>query len=892
MSKLNKYAKLLIAASAFAVFAGPVYARMADSIFGNEDEDKQRTAPIAKMKNPASSEQARYEFSDGKKIPSVELEHLLAAAERAAAAVIEEHNRRIDMMSMQETYIKNKHSTAIANKAKALLDAADACNAAQLSPLFSCSSQEYRPASVSLNGIRTEDRWSDYPKLCGASIWNKGLKPNLIGTYTEKLNDMKFQAGIWWGGAFEPTLSNSLFTAVDDETAEKLGAKIQQAWENLVKNDYVKKRAGTKGYVNNLPDSAFLLSTPPTSEEKWWNANYNPSSSEGGARSKIQEYNKQRWLLGYNYLMDIYHNWKYGTPVLSVRTNLWADQKTRYRLEIMENFFRYHESHYSGTSSKVDRPTMEDEEDWDSLGSTWPRKISSYQSKWSSIHSSENRYTCCKTCCDSEGKNCSCCPGEYKLIKDVTPPSKDSGARPREVQCPQQLQRGPDLTESMQPPPRPLILNNGRPSVMESVFIDAKISGDGYDRYQLYTGAVPDVWNDPFNAGSGYIEPKTASPREFNFEDFSGEYAQIADSPGTLANNSEFPFNQNRISAYLDIYEEYIRAKNNETKLTGPFGVNSKINSALREMLEQLKNRVDAGFYDLHGVKAADALSSKLTTSGNFDSPQEIETLYQESISRENWFYGQAKELLLKIGQELRKEDNRGVSDYERAFRTAIDNVEPEEPAAEGNGPRIPSSPDDSLFLYRVGRLYQTLAYFGTGSVISGQSSVYTPDVGKVQAAMEASNYNSSVINDFETKVERIRFDGGFEPPVQGTASEWLSGKAHTSRTIPAGLYKGKKIETVANGYVQIGPRAVVSDLVVGKTIADLEQGNIPELTKAFDEQREERFQKMDLVIASRENMANKQTSSFNGTDGDEDFIFSDRNFDTSTCLFKRRDSR
>lgn len=887
MSKLNKYGKLLVVFAACAVSSGTVYARLADSIFGNEDVVQRKSAAIAKMKNPSVSEQARYEFYDGKKIPAVELEPLLAAAERAANAVIEEHNRRIDIMSMQEVYIKNKHSTAVANKAKALLDAADACNGAQISVLFSCSGQEYRPANVSLDGIQSEDKWNDYPTLC-SRIWYSGLKPKLIGTYTEKLNDMKFKAGIWWGGAFEPTFEESLFRKKEEDIdkIKSLSPAARKAWKTLVNNDYVKKRAGAKGLVNGLPQSALLFRAPATSEDEW-NSAFNPSDSEESARAKIQEYNKQRWLLGFNYLTDIYHNWVYGTPVFDVRTNLWIDQRTRYRLEIVENFMRYHESHYSGTQAKTDRPDMSDEKDWDNLGSTWGGKISAYQGKWASIHNSENRYTCCETCCDES--SCRCCPGEYKLIKDVTPPSKDSGERPREVSCPDKVTRGPDLGERIQQPPRPLILNNGRPSIEESVFIDVKNG-----RYELYTGAVPDVWHvATFNKTEGYIGPKTASPRDFRLEDFTGgEYAKIASSPGNLANNASFPFNQNRISAYLDIYEEYVRAKNNEAKLVGPFGENSRINESLKITLEQLKNRLNAGYYDLYGAKAAEALSNKITTDGNFDNPQKIERLYQESIDRENWFFGQAKALLAKIGSELRKEQNRTTYNYDRALGIALSSENPEDVKDSGTGPKIPSNSDESLFLYRLGRVYQTLAYFGTENIITGQSSVYTPDVSKITAAMSAASYGEGNIGDFETKVERIRFDGRFEPPSQANATKWLSGNAHTSRSIPSGMYKGSKVEKSSSEYIQIGPAAKLSSIVAGKTVSDLEEGRLQDLVKAFDDQRKERFQKADLLISTRKNVAVKQTASLNGVDGGEDYIFSNRNFDTSTCMFKHRDSR
>jgi len=897
MSSIGKYGKLLFTLTVCTVLSDTVYARMADSIFDNEEGFKKVTAEIVKMDQPVSPEQVRYEFDNQSKVnPSSELERLLTAAEKVTNAVIEEHNRRVDIMALQEVYTKNLHSKDVANKAKELLDAADACNSAQLSPLF-----ETGP-NVSLD-IRDGDNPS------GTSPWYRWFKPYLIGTYTEKLNDKKFAAGIWWGGAFEPTrMEEKVFAeATQDDFksgrkpagVEKVSPDLYKNWESLVNSDYVRKRVGANSLVKLLPDYAVLPGTPPTSAT--WDTDFNYVASEDSARKKLYNYKLERWKLGYDLLMAIYHYGAYGILNEAYRKAQWSDQRRRYQGEIIPNYFAYIESHNRDVGY-YDPPDIDD---WDSIRNYkgkeskwtgWDKDLTKLKNKYASKHSSQLRYTCCEYCGDPP----SCC--KTVLIYDTAPEGKDSGESPRRGQCDDGIPRGPDITEAIKPPPRPLILNGASPSPEESVFIDSdggayKLYLGGSDHYIKGTNLdktryIPDVWDADYNTngsdmGLTYYEPVRGTPIPFK-GGFSGEYAYIK-------NSANYPLNQNRISAYLDIYEEYVRAMNNAVKSLGnsfvdnqgfivTYGVNGEINNALNEMLQQLKNRIDAGYYDFGNFaehqdlsfKGAEKLSATAVSNLNFNSSADMAKVYEESISRQNAMYYFAKDLLKAIGTELKKEYNRTVKTYDEASDELYSKKEPENISSDGNGPEIPSSPEKNVFLYRLGLVYQTLAYFDQGSIISTNTTpFYVPE----------TNYSSDNGGVFENRVERIRLDGNFGVSPFADYRDW--GDSHTSRTPLTDNYTNNTEfrDKDDADYVQIGLKGKLSDKVSGKSISDLENSNLSDLYRAIDEQRKNRLDRMESLIKTRQFAATKLKSSLSGASGMNSLI-SINNYDTNKCLF------
>lgn len=685
---------------------------------------------------------------------------------------------------------------------------------------------------------------------------------------------------------------------------------------------------------------------------------YNTTSDEWGSAQRMIDYRKQRWLVGYQFLMDIYHNEMFGALV-DKGQKLWPDQKIRYTQEILENYFRYYESHYrSDWITFVERPspvmeTTANYDDWDyynhltNVQTPFHQKLDRYMAQWHARHHAADSWTCCKcckVCCEDDSCSCcECCPGETKLIRCPVDSSLDGPNINRETQCPDDLQPHPDLSIYPMTPPRPLIRNNGQPSVAESVYIDAEIKGDKYSGYKLDTFegnsilhlngasddvrvAAPNVWANPFmqsipestyaynSAGSDkngatynqskvptlltFYKPTGAglSPNYVNLGNIGfSNYATIASGIGHLANNPAFPYNQNRISAFLDIYESFVKARDNETKMTGPYGVNKKLDKTLTDMLTKIKTQSDEGFFDINGKKTKeDWASGYLSVNGSFADAAGVDELYNQSLKRENWFYAQAKNLLSKIGVAIRKEENRTTYNYETAVKMSRDMSALLEPQDTGTGPSIPASESsEDQFLYRVGRVYQTLAYFGGGNTISGSAVTFKPSVSKVQQAMSQYQYSPDVMGEFETKVEKIRYDGKFTvPPLPSDDNtEWLDGgNAHTSRNMQNSKapleyeYKGD--------YIQIGPLAKVAPEITGKTLKDLEDGKIDDLLKKIDEQRTERFQDVLTMMENRGYWADRFSKEMKSKPSTQDFTFSIWNFNSSTCMFNRRSNQ
>ncbi len=846
---MNKGTKIVVTIAACFAMSGTVYAALAPySIFDGENNSGRKSAKAVKMETPASAQNLKYEIYDGYKIPVAELEPLLAEAEAAANAVIDEHNLRVDIMAMKDEYDENSEMEKIATDAEALLKAADVCNANQMRLVYSCGTDERRPATI--NG----------KEHCN-SIWAQGFKPLLIGQNTDALNNAKWEKGIWWGGAFDPVLTQSLFTATTSEIAtSNIPDEVKGSWKSLVNS--------SAGKTGDTSAKVYPLAVESSEDSS--------SQSDGSDIAQMKQYNKAKWLIGYNLLTDIYHNATYGVPKKDTRRSLWTDQKTRYQKEIIENFFRYHESHYSELSKefaedkKDPKPLVkrikiadtevvknEPEREWDSLDGSWQDRIKDYQKAWADEHwanvthygyPNEEYRTCCnmEKCAVEDGETFTCCeynPEDYKLVRELVSLDHDGALKIRnDGTCSNELKAGADLTDNIQQPPLPLILNNGSPSVRESVFIDLTCDGDKC-YYELDTEHIPDVWDKTtFNKTEGYIGPKTAKEEILKQDDFlnNGEYNEFASAVGKLRKDSAFPFNQNRISAYLDIYEEYVLANNANAKAKF---LNGQLNTSLCHIMAQFDEKLDC-----------DNPNNK---TNYFDK---IDNIYEGSIKRQRSHFVRALEKLDEISDKINIEKNR---EYYNEYKEAVEDMSSDKNAKndnpEGAGPRIPSDPSNSPFLYRLGRVYQTLAYFGTSA--NNMNDTSTKITGE---------------NDY---VERINADGSFLQPKQFDGKAWPTEGDRI--VLPrAGVTKTKingSSSHVKGEYINVGPNAKLSDEIDGKNLSYIKESGLVNLNNLFKNQRKDRYKNTDLLETSKVNAEKFK--------GDTKSL---GNFDTETCMFKK----
>jgi len=972
------------------------FAQTTDSIFkkyvGEVD-----TAPVKKTSVPAMHEQARY----ADKIPVIDLEKSLIEAEKAIAFLIEEHNRRVDMISMQETYIENLQAQKVENKFKELLSLADDCNARQIADLFTQrvysgsskqGNREYRYsvenlADVRLNNIREEDKWKNleritntetgstakysYPYLAGRNIWHLGLRHYILGTYTIMLNNAKASQGVWKGHPFDPITLDCTDWNNEKKTPRDSSkyaiCKTASSYRLLGSDNKLKKFNNMRGMLE-LVEYKYTTPAIPTASTEWekyydnimkvtvpkgQSLQDNPAfiSFWELSNKAAREYRKERWKVGYQFLMDAYHNEKFG-PIPNRSDRLWPDQKKRYLSEVWENFKRYYVDHYQFAGLTQDLADLQlefnEDEDFDYYkfipGGEWYNKVRNFVSQWQHANQIQSRWVCCEIC-DCEEPPCCCC--DWALVYTPTPDGF-GGEAPRVGSCTNPLSGPYDLHDQIQVMPRPLIWNNGSPSVMESVYIDADTDGKGgyknvYDLSPM-TGefpllrngstdgvyeAVPNPWRNLMSGGVGekfdayatyvgstYYESKVpprtnkatytyrtsacttynrwtstdvthslggwaypsgerAEPTDFSAADMTAQLPQIS----RLGN---LPMNQNRIQVYLDIYEAYVHAVDANTHAKNE---NKKLQESLNKLLSDLAVNYANKIYEVRGLQP-----TFRTRSGSLSNAASMDKLYGESLERANVFYDNARDIAREITKAvIQSEEEAGEA---TSWRDAYEKWKlgekiklPDFPGFEGRGPTVTGgdSPKD-VFLQRLARIYQTLFYFGGGEDIAGASVTYKPSVSKVNKALSGT-YDASTFGDSRTKIERLKIDNSFKTPRKEENYGWTG---DTTRTFNP-QFKGTEFPEPEEEHAHIGVWAELTGKIRGKPIGTLEEGDVDDIIEEIDIARQERFDAFSKLNESKGEWATRLPKALSGNDSSVDHFFTKFNFDTGTCLLKKR---
>lgn len=972
------------------------FAQTTDSIFkkyvGEVD-----TAPVKKTSVPAMHEQARY----ADKIPVIDLEKSLIEAEKAIAFLIEEHNRRVDMISMQETYIENLQAQKVENKFKELLSLADDCNARQIADLFTQrvysgsskqGNREYRYsienlADVRLNNIREEDKWKNleritntetgstakysYPYLAGRNIWHLGLRHYILGTYTIMLNNAKASQGVWKGHPFDPITLDCTDWNNEKKTPKDSSkyaiCKTASSYRLLGSDNKLKKFNNMRGMLE-LVEYKYTTPAIPTASTEWekyydnimkvtvpkgQSLQDNPAfiSFWELSNKAAREYRKERWKVGYQFLMDAYHNEKFG-PIPNRSDRLWPDQKKRYLSEVWENFKRYYVDHYQFAGLTQDLADLQlefnEDEDFDYYkfipGGEWYNKVRNFVSQWQHANQIQSRWVCCEIC-DCDEPPCCCC--DWALVYTPTPDGF-GGEAPRVGSCTNPLSGPYDLHDQIQVMPRPLIWNNGSPSVMESVYIDADTDGKGgyknvydlspmtgefpllrngstdgvyeavpnpwrnlmsggvgekFDAYATYVGStydkskVPPRTNDAtyryrtsacttYNrwtstevthslGGWAYPSGERAEPTDFSAADMTAQLPQIF----RLGN---LPMNQNRIQVYLDIYEAYVHAVDANTHAKNE---NKKLQESLNKLLSDLAVNYANKIYEVRGLQP-----TFRTRSGSLSNAASMDKLYGESLERANVFYDNARDIAREITKAvIQSEEEAGEA---TSWRDAYEKWKlgekiklPDFPGFEGRGPTVTGgdSPKD-VFLQRLARIYQTLFYFGGGEDIAGASVTYKPSVSKVNKALSGT-YDASTFGDSRTKIERLKIDNSFKTPRKEENYGWTG---DTTRTFNP-QFKGTEFPEPEEEHAHIGVWAELTGKIRGKPIGTLEEGDVDDIIEEIDIARQERFDAFSKLNESKGEWATRLPKALSGNDSSVDHFFTKFNFDTGTCLLKKR---
>lgn len=972
------------------------FAQTTDSIFkkyvGEVD-----TAPVKKTSVPAMHEQARY----ADKIPVIDLEKSLIEAEKAIAFLIEEHNRRVDMISMQETYIENLQAQKVENKFKELLSLADDCNARQIADLFTQrvysgsskqGNREYRYsvenlADVRLNNIREEDKWKNleritntetgstakysYPYLAGRNIWHLGLRHYILGTYTIMLNNAKASQGVWKGHPFDPITLDCTDWNNEKKTPRDSSkyaiCKTASSYRLLGSDNKLKKFNNMRGMLE-LVEYKYTTPAIPTASTEWekyydnimkvtvpkgQSLQDNPAfiSFWELSNKAAREYRKERWKVGYQFLMDAYHNEKFG-PIPNRSDRLWPDQKKRYLSEVWENFKRYYVDHYQFAGLTQDLADLQlefnEDEDFDYYkfipGGEWYNKVRNFVSQWQHANQIQSTWVCCEIC-DCEEPPCCCC--DWALVYTPTPDGF-GGEAPRVGSCTNPLSGPYDLHDQIQIMPRPLIWNNGSPSVMESVYIDADTDGKGgyknvydlspmtgefpllrngstdgvyeavpnpwrnlmsggvgekFDAYATYVGStydkskVPPRTNDAtyryrtsacmnYNrwtstevthslGGWAYPSGERAEPTDFSAADMTAQLPQIS----RLGN---LPMNQNRIQVYLDIYEAYVHAVDANTHAKNE---NKKLQESLNKLLSDLAVNYANKIYEVRGLQP-----TFRTRSGSLSNAASMDKLYGESLERANVFYDNARDIAREITKAvIQSEEEAGEA---TSWRDAYEKWKlgekiklPDFPGFEGRGPTVTGgdSPKD-VFLQRLARIYQTLFYFGGGEDIAGASVTYKPSVSKVNKALSGT-YDASTFGDSRTKIERLKIDNSFKTPRKEENYGWTG---DTTRTFNP-QFKGTEFPEPEEEHAHIGVWAELTGKIRGKPIGTLEEGDVDDIIEEIDIARQERFDAFSKLNESKGEWATRLPKALSGNDSSVDHFFTKFNFDTGTCLLKKR---
>ena len=972
------------------------FAQTTESIF-KKSIGETDTAPVKKTSSPAMHEQARY----ADKVPVVDLEKQLVEAEKAIGFLMEEHNRRVDMISMQEAYIENLQAQKIENKFKELLDSADSCNARQIADIFTQrvysgsskqGNREYRYsvenlAYVPLKDLKEEDRWKNleritntetgstarysYPHLAGRNIWYLGLRRYILGTYTMALNSAKASQGIWKGHPFDPITLNCADWNNEKKTPRDSSkyaiCKSASSSRLLSTGNNLRKFNNMRGMLE-LVDYKFTTPAIPSASSEWekyYSNIMNVSLPKGQSlqdnpafisfwemsNKAAREYRKERWKVGYQFLMDVYHNEKFGT--LPNRSDkLWPDQKKRYLSEVWENFKRYYVDHYKHAGLTQELADLQLEFDMDEdfdyykfiPGGSWYNKVRSFVSQWQHANQIQSRWVCCEIC-DCDEPPCCCC--DWALVYTPTPDGF-GGEAPRYGSCTNPLSGPYDLHDQIQVMPHPLIWNNGSPSVMESVYIDADTNGKGGYKsvYEMspMTGefpllrngstdgiyeAVPNPWRNLMSGGIGekfdaqatyvgstfdgskvpppraqatytyrtsacrtytnwhstqvthslggwaYPSGERAEPTNFSLGDMTSQLPQIS----KLGN---LPMNQNRIQVYLDIYEAYVHAVDANTHAKNE---NKKLQESLNKLLSDLAVGYDNKIYSVNGSQP-----KYKTRSGTLSNAASMDKLYIESLERANFFYDQARELAREITKAIiqSEEEASDATTWREAYekwKTGEKIKIPDFPGFEGKGPIVTNGDDSkSLFLQRLARIYQTLFYFGGGADIAGSSVTFKPEVGKVSRALSGT-YDATTFGNSRSKIERLKIDNSFKTPRKEENYGWTG---DTTRTFNP-QFRGVEFPEPEAEHNHIGLWAELASKIRGKPIGTLEEGDVDDVIEEIDIARKERLAVFNKLSESKGEWATRLPRALSGNDNSVDHFFTKFNFDTSTCLLKRR---
>jgi hypothetical protein len=375
--------------------------------------------------------------------------------------------------------------------------------------------------------------------------------------------------------------------------------------------------------------------------------------------------------------------------------------------------------------------------------------------------------------------------------------------------------------------------------------------------------------------GWAYPSGVRAEPTDFSLSDMTAQLPQIS----RLGN---LPMNQNRIQVYLDIYEAYVHAVDANTHAKNE---NKKLQESLNKLLSDLAVNYDNKIYNVNGSQP-----KYKTRSGNLSNAASMDKLYIESLERANVFYDQARELAREITKAIiqSEEEASDATTWREAYekwKTGDKIKLPDFPGFEGKGPIVTNGDDSkALFLQRLARIYQTLFYFGGGADIAGSSVTFKPEVGKVSRAL-AGTYDATTFGNSRSKIERLKIDNSFKTPRKEENYGWTG---DTTRTFNP-QFRGVEFPEPEAEHDHIGLWVELASKIRGKPIGTLEEGDVDDVMEEIDTARKERLAVFNKLSETKGEWATRLPRSLSGNDNSVDHFFTKFNFDTSTCLLKRR---
>lgn len=595
------------------------------------------------------------------KVPEVELSARLSEAERAIDYLVEEHNRRIDMLEKRAEYQNNvKTAERIKDSYTRLYNLANDCNRRMIGSLFN-----------------SEDVNEDQSKK-----WEEEIVPQILGKYEQLNSSYKAdpQNSKWWG-IYRESTSLDRVKALYNPTTDKI--------------------------PNDMPQ------VPKTSKD--WDKRY-PDKPMSDYKLRMREYNKERWKVGYQLLMDIYHNHLFGVPPFEKR-HMWEDQQTRYDKELYSPHYAYIKAHYIKCDIPADPVSggytdSKNKYDYYSHlpGGIFYNAHEAYGKTLDQIDVSSHQYdVCCNHVCD-DGDCCHsyrsyCCTSG---IHTTCPDSPCIGTHPQ-----------PPV------PPRQLIWNGikGQASLSESVYIDAPVINGEYANYYAidsvsnknsknalkentlhdYT-AIPQPWKEPYNpTGSPEYIGKVYQAGNFTPVDLigtGGQLDQIAEADGNggvkfkKLSYKYFPMTQNRIQVFMDIYDDWSRAKDNYTKIVNY--ENRQLNDKFNEGLSRVRKRtLEEKFYTVEGEEPPVWKGNNISLGDD----RALENLNKEITSRQEFYYKQARKIADEVSEAIISSKEKGKEGQDGATKVSV---------------RIPlDNKGEDTLLYRLGKVYEILYYFG-----------------------------------------------------------------------------------------------------------------------------------------------------------------------------------